>query len=84
MILARLYSVDDVPILLTDERWERILDGHLELSQSDMDIVLNSVEGPEYILRGYGGTLVAVVALEKSGAKATIRFINSQDMIRLQ
>jgi len=52
MIPARLYSVDDVPIFLTDERWEHILDGHLELSQSDMDIVLNAVEGPEYILRG--------------------------------
>ena len=32
-----------------------------------MDLVLDAVEDPEYILPGYGGTLVAVVVLGKAG-----------------
>lgn len=66
MLLATLYSINGVPIRLTDERWEHILDSHPELSPSDLDNLLDTVEYPEYILPGYGGTLVAVVVLGKS------------------
>jgi hypothetical protein len=63
MILATVHSINDVPIRLTEERWEHILDGHDEFSYSDMETILDAVEDPEYILPGYKGTLVAVVVL---------------------
>ena len=66
MILETVYSINGVPIRLTDERWEHILESHPELSYSDMDTVLDAVKDPEYILPGYGGTLVAVVVLGKA------------------
>lgn len=66
MILAVVVSINGVPVRLTDERWDHILDGHPELSPGDMDLVLDAVEDPEYILPGYGGTLVAVLVLGKS------------------
>ncbi len=65
MILATVNSINNVPIRLTEERWEHILDGHAEFSYHDMDTILDAVENPEYILPGYGGTLVAVVVLGK-------------------
>ena len=66
MILDISYSVNNVPIRLTDERWEHILDSHPEISHGDLDTILDAIENPEYILPGYGGTLVAVVVLGKS------------------
>lgn len=65
MILATVYSINGVPIRLTEERWEHILDGHAEFSYNDTDTILDAVENPEYILPGYGGTLVAVLVLGK-------------------
>jgi hypothetical protein len=65
MILDTVHSINNVPIRLTDERWEHILDGHDEFSYNDMGTILDAVEDPEYILPGYGGTLVAVVVLGK-------------------
>lgn len=65
MILGTVYSINNVPIRLTEERWEHILDGHAELSYNDVDTILDVVDNPEYILPGYGGTLVAVGVLGK-------------------
>jgi hypothetical protein len=67
MILATVNSINNVPIRLTEERWEHILDGHEEFSYNEMDTILDAVENPEYILQGYQGTLVAVIVLGKSG-----------------
>ncbi|HJQ33998.1 MAG TPA: hypothetical protein VJ866_17590 [Pyrinomonadaceae bacterium] len=63
MILGKAHSVNGVPIRLTDERWEHIINGHAEFSYNDTGIILEAVEDPEYILRGRAGSLVAVVAL---------------------
>ena len=63
MILGTAYSVNDVPIRLTEERWEHILNGHAEFSYGDTEMILEAVEDPEYILRGRAGSLVAVVIL---------------------
>ena len=66
MILAIVDSVNSVPVRLTEQRWDHILTNHLELSNSDMDLILDAVQHPEYILSGYKGSLIAVVALGKS------------------
>ena len=66
VILDIAYSINNVPIRLTDERRDHILDNHLELSPSDLETILDAVENPEYILPGYAATLVAVVVLGKS------------------
>lgn len=55
MILAIVDSINGVPVRLTEERWDHILTNHLELSDSDMDLILDAVIHPEYILSGYRG-----------------------------
>jgi hypothetical protein len=66
MILETVYSINDVPIRLTDERWEYITDNHPDMS-GYYDDVLATVETPEYILRGHGGALAAVVTFGRLG-----------------
>src|SRR5437588_12218991 len=63
LILDIAYSVNGVPIRLTEERWEHILDAHAEFAYNDAGMILEAVEDPEYILRGRAGSLVAVVVL---------------------
>jgi len=65
MILGIAESVNGVPIRLTDERWEHIVYRKPGMA-SFIDAVLDAVEDPEYILRGYKGTLIAVIHLGKS------------------
>ena len=38
----------------------------MELSDSDMDLILDAVEHPEYILSGYKGSLIAIIVLGRS------------------
>src|SRR5713226_2992460 len=62
MILGIAVSVNGVPIRLTDERWEHILDSHPELA-SYRETVLDAVENPDYILASRRGALAAVIVL---------------------
>ena len=62
MILGIADSVNGVPIRLTDERWEHILDRRPNMA-SLVETVLAAVEDPEYILTGYAGTLIAAIHL---------------------
>jgi hypothetical protein len=62
MILGTAYSVNGVPIRLTDERWEHILDSHSEMA-SFRETLLAAVENPDYILASRRGALAAVVVL---------------------
>jgi hypothetical protein len=66
MILAIVDSINGVSVRLTEERWEHILTNHLELSDSDLDLILDAVKDPEYILSGYRGSLIAIVVLGRS------------------
>ena len=56
MILGTADSVNGVPIRLTYERWEHILYRRPDMA-SFIETVLDAVVDPEYILRGYKGTL---------------------------
>jgi hypothetical protein len=62
VIIGIAHSINEVPIRLTDERWEHILDSHPELA-SYRDKLLDAVENPDYILASRRGALAAVVVL---------------------
>ena len=62
MILGIADSVNGVPIRLTDERWEHVLDSHPELA-SYLETILDTVKNPDYILASRRGALAAVVVL---------------------
>jgi hypothetical protein len=62
MILGIADSVNGVPIRLTDERWEHILDRKPNMA-SFIETILDAIEDPEYILRGHKGRLIAVTHL---------------------
>jgi hypothetical protein len=62
VIIGIAHSINGVPIRLTDERWEHILDSHPELG-AFRDALLDAVENPDYILASRRGALAAVVVL---------------------
>ncbi len=62
MILDIVKSINDVPIRLTDERWDHILDGHPYMSGFYEDVP-NAISYPEFIIRGNKGVKIAVVNL---------------------
>jgi hypothetical protein len=62
MILETVHSLNKVPIRLTDERWEHIVEAHPYMARYYEDM-LDAVADPEYIFRGYRGSLIAVVML---------------------
>ena len=55
-------SIDGVPIRLTDERWDHIVSNKPYMT-GYRDQVLEAVEEPDLILRGYAGSKVAVLPL---------------------
>ena len=52
-------SVAGVPIRLTHERWFHIVENHDDVA-GYYDDVLDTVENPDLVLRGYRDSLVAV------------------------
>ena len=59
MILDTVESINGVPIRLTDERWEHILDGHPFMS-AYYEAMLSTIENPAFVLRGHNGSKTAV------------------------
>ena len=51
-------SIDGIPIRLTTERWFHIVENHDDLA-SYYDDILETVENPDIVLRGYRGSLIA-------------------------
>jgi hypothetical protein len=79
MLLDVVYSINGVPIRITDERWEHIVDVRPYMA-SYYDRVLDTIERPTYVLRGDAGALKAVVTLaRKTYLCAVYREISSND-----
>lgn len=55
------YSVNQVPIRFTDERWSHIVNARDELA-GYYDDCLRVIEAPDVIMKGYAGSLKAVKA----------------------
>ncbi|MDZ7305381.1 MAG: hypothetical protein ONB44_24940 [candidate division KSB1 bacterium] len=51
-------SIDGVPIRLTFERWFHIVENHDDLA-GYYDEVLEAIEKPDMVLRGYRGSFIA-------------------------
>ena len=64
MVMENVYSVNNVLIRLTEERWEHIVDRRPYLA-SYYDRILDAIERPTYLLRGYKGALIAVASLSR-------------------
>jgi hypothetical protein len=58
------YSINSVPIRLTHERWYHIIENHDDLASYFFE-VLETVENPEFIIRGNKGTLKATKNIGK-------------------
>jgi len=79
MILETVSSLNNVPIRLTDERWEHIVDAHPYMTQY-YEQMLDAVDDPEYIFPGHRGCLIAVVTLrQKRILHVTYRELSSDD-----
>lgn len=53
-----VYSVNNIPIRLTIERWFHIVENHEDLA-SYYNEVLRVIEDPDFVIRGYRGSLIA-------------------------
>ena len=53
-----VYSINKVPIRLTYERWYHIIENHDDLASYFYD-VLETIEKPEFVLRGNKGSFKA-------------------------
>lgn len=59
------YSINGVPIRLTYERWYHITENHDDLA-SCFHEVLDTVENPDVLVRGNGGSMKAAKNLGKN------------------
>ena len=57
-------SRNSVPIRLTEERWCHIIENHDDLA-GHYDDVLETVENPDFVLKGYGGALIALKGMAR-------------------
>jgi hypothetical protein len=57
-------SKNGVPIRLTEERWLHIIENHDDLAVY-YDDILNCVEEPDYIIKGYRNALVALKKVDE-------------------
>lgn len=63
-ILGIAHSINDVPIHLTVERWDAILEKHpYDFSYHDYEMALDAVADPDYIVRANAGALFAILLL---------------------
>lgn len=57
-------SVNGVPIRLTAERWQHIV-GNKPYLETHYEAILSTIEQPNFVLRGYDRSLIAVRALAR-------------------
>ena len=59
-----VYSVNHVPIRLTEERWHHIVFNKPYMERY-REKILSSVEKPDRVLQGYAGALIAVLSVAR-------------------
>lgn len=63
MIIATVLSKNNVPIRLTNERWQHIIINHPEIEKSDFSKFIKIIKNPEFILKGNKGEFLAIKKL---------------------
>ena len=58
--MAETKSINNIVIRLTNERWQHILNAHIEL-ENEVDAVLNTVSNPDYVIKGTEEELLAAI-----------------------
>lgn len=71
MSLVEVQSKNGVSIRLTKERWEHITFNHPEITDLDLNCIIDAVSNPELILKGDTGELLAI----KKKARNNIWFV---------
>ncbi len=71
-------SVNNVSIRLTAERWFHIVENHDDIS-GYYDEVLNTVESPDYIIRGYRGAFIALRKIKNKFLAAVYKETSADD-----
>lgn len=72
-------SINEVPIRLTDERWEHIVEARPYM-RGAIDQVLDTIESPQFVLRAKSGVQVAVRSYGRNGYLHVIyREISAED-----
>ena len=56
---------------MTRERWQHIIENHNDLA-AHYDAVLSTVENPDLVISGYGGTLIAMRGIAKGRYLAVV------------
>ena len=69
--MEKATSINGVPIRLTDERWVHIIENHDDLA-GYYDEVLDVVEYPDYIIKGYDVIFVALRHVDKNKFLAVV------------
>jgi hypothetical protein len=69
--MDKVKSKNGIPIRLTEERWFHIIENHDDLA-GYYDSVLNTIEEPDYIIKGYEEALVALKRFERKKFLAVI------------
>lgn len=65
------YSLNNIPIRLTDERWRHIVENHEDIA-GYYDAVLQTVEDADYIIKGYGAALIALQEIKRNKFLAVV------------
>jgi hypothetical protein len=63
-VMDIVHSVNGVPIRMTAQRWKHIVENHNDLA-GYYEMVLQTVEKPDLVIPGYGGTLIALKGLAR-------------------
>ena len=66
-----IQSKNSVPIRLTAERWFHIIENHDDLA-GYYDDVINAIEEPDYIIKGYREALIALKEIEQGKFLAVV------------
>lgn len=64
-------SKNGVPIGLNEERWVHIIENHDDLA-GYMDDVLDTVENPDFIIKGYRNVLIALKRISQKEFLAVV------------
>ena len=76
--MARIaFSINGVPVRLTEQRWRHIRERHPEIEQPQW--VLEAIASPDLVRRGDFGALLGILKLDNLYVVAVYREVTSTD-----